>query len=84
MAEVSAPIWQWTKTPVMNSALPKAAMVSNVNYPTFNATTPAQSTPRYGSTGSGGSGGSPSLGQVLANLQSALQQLSVALSNYKH
>jgi hypothetical protein len=78
MAEVSGPIpfLTWSSQPNINYSLPRPQMISNINVPRTQANSSQRSSSSSG-------GGSPSYGQVLSNLQSALQQLNAVLSTYK-
>jgi RHS repeat-associated protein len=75
-SEISGPLWVWNQTKTVNYSLPKPQMVNNIVASKNSPTTSNGVRP--------GSGGvSPSYSQALGNLQSALQQLNTALSNYK-
>src|SRR5262249_22625034 len=75
MAEVSGPIplLTWGSQTNVNYSLPRPQMVSHTNAPVSGSQ----------SVHANAGGGSPSFGQVLNELQGALQQLSATLSTYK-
>jgi RHS repeat-associated protein len=80
MGTVSGPIYTWNKSGVVNYSLPKPQMVSNLKAPTTQVNNSQNIRP---SGSSSGAGSSPSYGQVLSNLRSALLQLNAVLSTYK-
>jgi hypothetical protein len=83
MSQVSAPLFVWNKPANTRLALAQPQFTSSYQIPrnNFSSSNSRFNFAQFSSTGATQT--SPSLGQVLAGLQAALQQLSSVLSSLK-